>query len=169
MAGVAAQYESEVVYHKINEELERQGVIFLDTDTALKEHPDLFGSISALSSRWATTSSRRSTPRFGQVARSSTCRRVSMSRSRCRPISGSTPRTWASSSTLIIVDEGAYVHYVEGAPHPSSSDSLHSAVVEIIVKKDARRRYDDPELVEQRLQPGDQARHLRGGRDHGMD
>ena len=47
VAGVAAQYESEVVYHKINEELERQGVIFLDTDTALKEHPDLFRSTSA--------------------------------------------------------------------------------------------------------------------------
>ena len=47
MSGVAAQYESEVVYHKINEELEKQGVIFLDTDTALKEHPELFGSTSA--------------------------------------------------------------------------------------------------------------------------
>ena len=65
-----------------------------------------------------------------------------MSTFRSRPISGSTPRTWASSSTLIIVDEGAYVHYVEGCTAPIySSDSLHSAVVEIIVKKDARCRY----------------------------
>ena len=58
VAGVAAQYESEVVYHKINEELERQGVIFLDTDTGLKEHEDLFRSTSAPSSRSGTTSSR---------------------------------------------------------------------------------------------------------------
>src|SRR6266516_2906351 len=56
IAGVAAQYESEVVYHKIREDLAAKGVIFLDTDTALKEHPDLSGSTSPRSSRWATTS-----------------------------------------------------------------------------------------------------------------
>ena len=65
--------------------------------------------------------------------------------------------------TLIIVDEGAYVHYVEGCTAPIySSDSLHSAVVEIIVKKGAPLPlHDDPELVEQRLQPGHQARRWR--------
>ena len=84
-------------------------------------------------------SSPRSTPRCGLVGPSSTCRRASTSRSRCRPTSGSTPRTWASSSApLIIADEGSYVHYVEGYTAPIyKSDSLHSAVVEIIVKKDA--------------------------------
>jgi len=56
IAGVAAQYESEVVYHKIREELQDKGVIFLDTDTALKEHPDLLREYFATIIRWATTS-----------------------------------------------------------------------------------------------------------------
>jgi len=72
--------------------------------------------------------------------------------------------------TLIIVDEGAYVHYVEGCTAPIySSDSLHSAVVEIIVKPNARwPLHDDPELVEQRLQPRDQARRRLRERDDGV-
>jgi len=98
VAGVAAQYESEVVYHQINETLEKQGVIFLDTDTGLREHPELFREYFGSVIPVGTTSSPRSTRRCGPVARSSTCRRASTSRSRCRPTSGSTPRTWASSS-----------------------------------------------------------------------
>jgi Fe-S cluster assembly protein SufB len=99
VAGVAAQYESEVVYHQINEELEKQGVIFVDTDTGLREYPELFQEYFGTGHpRWATTSSPRSTRRCGRAARSSTCPRACTSRSRCRPTSASTPRTWASSS-----------------------------------------------------------------------
>ena len=98
VAGVAAQYESEVVYHQIREDLEQQGVIFKDTDTALREHPELFRSTTAPSSRQATTSSPRSTLPCGRAARSSTSHRACTSRSRCRRTSASTPRTWASLS-----------------------------------------------------------------------
>ncbi len=99
VAGVAAQYESEVVYHQINEELERQGVIFLDTDTRRCASTRRSSrSTSAPSSRRATTSSPRSTRPCGRAGRSSTCRRACTSRSRCRPTSASTRRTWASSS-----------------------------------------------------------------------
>ena len=99
LAGVGAQYESEVVYHQVREELEKQGVLFLDMDTALREHEDLVqGVLRRRSSRPTTTSSPRSTARCGRAARSSTCRRACTSRCRCRPTSASTRRTWASSS-----------------------------------------------------------------------
>ena len=143
VAGVAAQYESEVVYHKINEEIERQGVMFLDTDTGLREHEDIFREyftsvIPAGDNKFASLNTavwsggsfiyvppgvhvdiplqayfRINTENMGQFER-----------------------------TLIIADEGSYVHYVEGCTAPIyKSDSLHSAVVEIVVKKNARVRY----------------------------
>ena len=73
--------------------------------------------------------------------------------------------------TLIIADEGSNVHYIEGCSAPVyTSDSLHSAVVEIVVKPSARVTvHDHPELVEQRVQPGDQARPGRGRGPHGVD
>jgi Fe-S cluster assembly protein SufB len=143
IAGVAAQYESEVVYHKINEELERQGVIFLDTDTGLKEYPELFeeyfGSVipsgdnkfAALNTAVWSGGSFIYVPKGVHVE---------------IPLQAyfriNTENMGQFERTLIIVDEGAYVHYVEGCTAPIySSDSLHSAVVEIIVKKDARCRY----------------------------
>ncbi|HEY8828949.1 MAG TPA: Fe-S cluster assembly protein SufB [Jatrophihabitantaceae bacterium] len=143
VSGVAAQYESEVVYHKINEELERQGVIFLDTDTALKEHPEMFreyyGSVipsgdnkfSALNSAVWSGGSFIYVPKGVHVE---------------IPLQAyfriNTENMGQFERTLIIVDEGAYVHYVEGCTAPVySSDSLHSAVVEIIVKKGGRCRY----------------------------
>ncbi|MDQ2749860.1 MAG: Fe-S cluster assembly protein SufB [Actinomycetota bacterium] len=143
VSGVAAQYESEVVYHKINEELERQGVIFLDTDTALKEHPEMFqeyyGSVipsgdnkfSALNSAVWSGGSFIYVPKGVHVE---------------IPLQAyfriNTENMGQFERTLIIVDEGAYVHYVEGCTAPIySSDSLHSAVVEIIVKKGGRCRY----------------------------
>ncbi|MGH3859441.1 Fe-S cluster assembly protein SufB, partial [Actinokineospora sp.] len=143
VSGVAAQYESEVVYHKINEELEKQGVIFLDTDTALKEHPELFaeyyGSViphgdnkfSALNGAVWSGGSFIYVPKGVHVE---------------IPLQAyfriNTETMGQFERTLIIVDEGAYVHYVEGCTAPIySSDSLHSAVVEIIVKKNARCRY----------------------------
>ncbi|AQX16771.1 Fe-S cluster assembly protein SufB [Tessaracoccus lapidicaptus] len=143
VAGVAAQYESEVVYHKINEELERQGVIFLDTDTALKEHPELFkeyfgtvipvgdNKFASLNTAVWSGGSFIYVPKGVHVT---------------IPLQAyfriNTENMGQFERTLIIVDEGAYVHYVEGCTAPIySSDSLHSAVVEIIVKKNARCRY----------------------------
>ena len=143
VAGVAAQYESEVVYHKINEELERQGVIFLDTDTALKEHPELFreyfgtvipagdNKFSALNTAVWSGGSFIYVPKGVHVT---------------IPLQAyfriNTENMGQFERTLIIADEGSHVHYVEGCTAPIyKSDSLHSAVVEIIVKKDARVRY----------------------------
>ncbi len=143
VAGVAAQYESEVVYHKVREDLEEQGVLFLDTDTALREHEDLFrehftkvipindNKFSALNTAvwsggsfiWIPEGVKVDVPlqayfrinqqNMGQFER-----------------------------TVIIAEPGSYVHYVEGCTAPIySSDSLHSAVVEIICKPGSRVRY----------------------------
>ncbi|REB51211.1 Fe-S cluster assembly protein SufB [Cutibacterium acnes] len=143
VAGVAAQYESEVVYHKINEELGKQGVVFLDTDTALKEEPELFrehfasavplgdNKFSALNSAvWSGGT-------FIYVPKGVHCTIPLQAYFRMN-----TENLGQFERTLIIVDEGAYVHYVEGCTAPIyKSDSLHAAVVEIIVKKNARCRY----------------------------
>ena len=143
VAGVAAQYESEVVYHKIREDLEEQGVIFLDTDTGLKEHEELFkqyfGSVipvgdnkfAALNTAVWSGGSFIYVPKGVHVE---------------IPLQAyfriNTENMGQFERTLILVDEDAYVHYVEGCTAPIySSDSLHSAVVEIIVKKGARCRY----------------------------
>jgi Fe-S cluster assembly protein SufB len=143
VSGVAAQYESEVVYHKIREDLEEQGVIFLDTDTGLREHPELFreyfasvipagdNKFSSLNTAVWSGGSFIYVPKGVHVE---------------IPLQAyfriNTENMGQFERTLIIVDEGAYVHYVEGCTAPIySSDSLHSAVVEIIVKKGARCRY----------------------------
>jgi Fe-S cluster assembly protein SufB len=143
VSGVAAQYESEVVYHKIREDLEEQGVIFLDTDTGLREHEDVFrehfGSVipagdnkfSALNTAVWSGGSFIYVPKGVKVD---------------IPLQAyfriNTENMGQFERTLIIVDEDAYVHYVEGCTAPIySSDSLHSAVVEIIVRKGARCRY----------------------------
>ena len=143
VAGVAAQYESEVVYHQIREDLESQGVIFMDTDTALKEHPEYFeeyfGSVipsgdnkfSALNTAVWSGGSFIYVPKGVHVD---------------IPLQAyfriNTENMGQFERTLIIVDEDAYVHYVEGCTAPIyKSDSLHSAVVEIIVKKGGRCRY----------------------------
>jgi Fe-S cluster assembly protein SufB len=143
IAGVAAQYESEVVYHQIQQELEDQGVVFLDTDTGLKEHPELFkeyfGSVipvgdnkfAALNTAvWSGGSFIYVPPGVHVDIPLQAYFRIN------------TENMGQFERTLIIVDEGAYVHYVEGCTAPIySSDSLHSAVVEIIVKKGGRCRY----------------------------
>ncbi|MEY9891723.1 Fe-S cluster assembly protein SufB [Catenulispora sp. MAP12-49] len=143
IAGVAAQYESEVVYHQINKELEEQGVIFLDTDTALKEYPELFrehfatviptgdNKFSALNTAVWSGGSFIYVPKGVHVQ---------------IPLQAyfriNTENMGQFERTLIIADEDSYVHYVEGCTAPIySSDSLHSAVVEIVVKKNARVRY----------------------------
>ena len=143
VSGVAAQYESEVVYHAIREDLEAEGVLFLDTDTGLREHEDVFrehfGSIippgdnkfAALNTAVWSGGSFIYVPKGVKVD---------------IPLQAyfriNTENMGQFERTLIIVDEEAYVHYVEGCTAPIySSDSLHSAVVEIIVRKGARCRY----------------------------
>jgi Fe-S cluster assembly protein SufB len=143
VAGVAAQYESEVVYHKIREDLEDKGVVFADTDTALREHPELFGEyfatvipvgdnkFAALNTAVWSGGSFIYVPKGVHVE---------------IPLQAyfriNTENMGQFERTLIIVDEGASVHYVEGCTAPVySSDSLHSAVVEIIVKAGAHCRY----------------------------
>ena len=99
LAGVTAQYESEVVFHRNREDLEQLGVIFCDMDTALREYPELvkqyFGTIIPRNDNKFSVAEQR---RSGRAAPSSTCPRACRSRCRCRPTSASTPRTWASSS-----------------------------------------------------------------------
>jgi Fe-S cluster assembly protein SufB len=143
VAGVAAQYESEVVYHQIREDLEEQGVLFLDTDTALREHPEIFeqyfgtvippgdNKFAALNTAvWSGGSFVYVPPGVHVDIPLQAYFRIN------------TENMGQFERTLIIADEGSYVHYVEGCTAPIySSDSLHSAVVEIIVKKNARVRY----------------------------
>lgn len=143
VAGVAAQYESEVVYHQIREDLKSQGVIFVDTDTGLREYPELFeeyfgtvipagdNKFSALNTAVWSGGSFIYVPKGVHVD---------------IPLQAyfriNTENMGQFERTLIIVDEDAYVHYVEGCTAPIyKTDSLHSAVVEIIVKKGGRCRY----------------------------
>lgn len=136
-------HNSEVVYHQIREDLEKQGVIFLDTDTGLKEHEDLFkeyfgtvipagdNKFAALNTAvWSGGSFIYIPPGVHVDIPLQAYFRIN------------TENMGQFERTLIIVDEGAYVHYVEGCSAPLySTDSLHSAVVEIIVKKGGRCRY----------------------------
>ncbi|MSR57772.1 MAG: Fe-S cluster assembly protein SufB [Planctomycetaceae bacterium] len=143
LAGVKAQYESEVVYGSLQEDLAKQGVIFTDTDSALREHTDLFreyfgkvipssdNKFAALNSAVWSGGSFIYVPKGVQID---------------FPLQAyfriNSESMGQFERTLIIVDEGASVHYVEGCTAPTySSESLHSAVVEIIVKRGARCRY----------------------------
>ena len=143
LAGVTAQYESEVVYHRNREDLEKLGVIFCDMDTALREYPDLvreyFGTIippndnkfAALNSAvWSGGSFVYVPPGVHVEEPLQAYFRINAE------------NMGQFERTLIIVDEGAFCHYVEGCSAPTySSDSLHSAVVEVIVKEGGRCRY----------------------------
>lgn len=143
LAGVTTQYDSEAVYHNMLEEVEEKGVIFLDTDTALKKHPELFkqyfgklvpytdNKFAALNSCvWSGGS-------FIYVPKGVHLDKPLQSYFRIN-----TESMGQFERTLIIVDEGADVHYVEGCTAPIySKDSLHAAVVEIFVHKNARCRY----------------------------
>src|SRR5919202_638312 len=143
LAGVGAQYESEVVYHQVRKDLEEQGVVFMDMDSGLREHEDLvrehFASIipandnklAALNSAVWSGGSFVYVPPGVEVE---------------MPLQAyfriNTENMGQFERTLIIADEGSHVHYVEGCTAPTySSDSLHSAVVELIAKPGARIRY----------------------------
>ena len=143
LAGVSAQYESEVVYHSIREDLEKQGVVFLDMDAGLRQYPDLvreyFGTVipaadnkfSALNSAvWSGGS-------FIYVPKDT---HVEMPLQAYFRINAENMGQF--ERTLIIADEGSRVHYIEGCTAPTySSDSLHSAVVELIARPGAHIRY----------------------------
>jgi Fe-S cluster assembly protein SufB len=143
LAGVGAQYESEVVYHQVNEKLEAQGVIFTDMDTALREHEDL------VREHWATVIP----PNDNKLAALNSAVwsggsfvyvpagvKVEMPLQAYFRIN--TENMGQFERTLIITEEGADVHYIEGCTAPVySSDSLHSAVVEIVAQKSSRVRY----------------------------
>jgi Fe-S cluster assembly protein SufB len=143
LAGVKAQFESEVVYGSLREELAAKGVIFTDTDSAVREHPDLvrqyFGTIipSTDNKFAALNSAVWSGGSFIYVPKG-----VSIDFPLQAYFRINAERMGQFERTLIIVDEGAQVHYVEGCTAPMyTTESLHSAVVEIIVKKHARCRY----------------------------
>ncbi|QLH02515.1 Fe-S cluster assembly protein SufB [Nitrosopumilus cobalaminigenes] len=143
LAGVGAQYESEVVYHSLREDLAKQGVLFLDTDAALHEHPEIFkkyfgkiippedNKFAALNSAvWSGGSFIYVPPGV----------KVDMPLQAYFRINAENIGQF--ERTLIIVDEGAEVHYIEGCTAPVySSESLHSAVVELVAHKDAKLRY----------------------------
>jgi Fe-S cluster assembly protein SufB len=143
LAGVKAQFESEVVYGSLQEDLGKKGVLFTDTDTALRDHPDLlreyFGKIippednkfAALNSAvWSGGSFIYVPPGVKIEFPLQAYFRINAE------------QMGQFERTLIIVDEGAEVHYVEGCTAPMyTTESLHSAVVEIIVKKHGRCRY----------------------------
>ncbi|NOK60664.1 MAG: Fe-S cluster assembly protein SufB [Chloroflexi bacterium AL-W] len=143
LAGVGAQYESEVVYHSLREEWSKLGVIFLDTDTALKEYPELFkqyfGTVipSADNKYSALNTAVWSGGSFVYVPKGV---HVDIPLQAYFRINAENMGQF--ERTLIIIDEGASAHYIEGCTAPVySTNSLHSAVVEIIVKKGGTCRY----------------------------
>lgn len=143
LSGVGAQYDSEVVYHKIQEKLEKQGVIFLSADHGLRDHEELFKKyfgtvIPSTDNKFAALNSAVwSGGSFIYIPKG-----VHVDVPLQAYFRINTKDMGQFERTLIIVDEGAFVHYVEGCTAPTySSDSLHSAVVEIIVMKGARCRY----------------------------
>ncbi|MFN8159459.1 MAG: Fe-S cluster assembly protein SufB [Solirubrobacterales bacterium] len=143
LAGVGAQYESESVYHQVREDLERQGVIFMDMDSGLREHPDI------VREHWATVIP----PNDNKLAALNSAVwsggsfvyvpagvKVEMPLQAYFRIN--TENMGQFERTLIIAEEGSDVHYIEGCTAPVySTDSLHSAVVEIIAKPGSRVRY----------------------------
>ena len=143
LAGVSAQYESEVVYHNMQEDLEEQGIIFKDTDSALRENEDIFKEhfasvIPPADNKFAALNSAVwSGGSFIYVPKGIKLETPLQAYFRIN-----SENMGQFERTLIIVDEGASVHYVEGCTAPVyTTNSLHSAVVEIIVKKDAYCRY----------------------------
>jgi Fe-S cluster assembly protein SufB len=144
VSGVAAQYESEVVYHSIREDLEKQGVLFLDTDTALREHPEIFEEyfgtvIPAGDNKFAALNTAVwSGGSFVYIPKG-----VKVDIPLQAYFRINTENMGQFERTLIIADEDSYVHYIEGCTAPIyQSDSLHSAVVEIIVKNWSNNVYN---------------------------
>ncbi|HZM22209.1 MAG TPA: Fe-S cluster assembly protein SufB [Anaerolineales bacterium] len=143
LAGLGAQYESEMVYHSIQEHLEKQGVIFLSIEDGLKQYPDLFreyfGTVIPIEDNKfaALNSAVWSGGSFVYVPKN-----VKVDLPLQAYFRLNTANLGQFERTLIIVEEGASVHYVEGCTAPQyTTDSFHSGVIEIVVKKGARSRY----------------------------
>ena len=170
-SGVAAQYESEVVYHSIREDLEEQGVLFLDTDTALREHPELFqeyfGTVIPVGDN-----------KFAALNTCGVVRRLvhlrAQGRPRRHPAAGLLPDQHREHGPV-----RADADHRRRGRLRALRRGLHRADLLLRLAALRRRRdhreegrplplHDHPELVEQRLQPRHQARHLRGRRDHGV-
>ena len=143
LAGVGAQYESEVVYHNMIKELEDKNIIFCDTDTALKKYPELFKEYF---NNLVKYDENKYTALNGAVWSGGTFIYVPPHTKLDRPLQSyfriNTRNMGQFERTIIIVDEGSDLHYMEGCTAPAyTTDSLHAAVVEIYVKKGARCRY----------------------------
>lgn len=143
LAGIGAQYESEVVYHHMIEELEEKNILFCDTDTALKKYPELFEQYF---NHLVNVNENKYTALNGAVWSGGTFIYVPPYTKIDRPLQSyfrlNSANMGQFERTLIIVDEGAELHYMEGCTAPTySEDSLHAAVVEIFVGKNAKCRY----------------------------
>ena len=143
LAGAAAQYESEVVYHNMLEEVKEKGVIFLDIDSGLREYPEIF-------KKYFDTVIPYNDNKFsalnGAVWSGGSFIYVPPGVKLDKPLQSyfriNSERMAQFERTLIIVDKGSDIHYVEGCTAPSySKDSLHAGVVEIVVLEDAKCRY----------------------------
>ena len=143
LAGIGAQYESEVIYHNMIKELVDKNVIFCDTDTALKEYPELFKEYF---NNLVKYDENKYTALNGAVWSGGTFIYIPPYTKIDRPLQSyfriNSVNMGQFERTIIIVDEGAELHYMEGCTAPTySTDSLHAAVVEIYVKKNAKCRY----------------------------
>ena len=143
LAGIGAQFDSEVIYHNMLKEIEEKNVIFCDTDTALKKYPKIFKEYFNTLVKYdenkytALNSAVWSGGTFIYVPPNTKLERPLQSYFRIN-----TKNMGQFERTLIIVDEGSELHYMEGCTAPTyTSDSLHAAVVEIFVKKNAKCRY----------------------------
>ena len=143
LAGVGAQYESEAIYHNMIKELEEKNVIFCDTDTALKKYPDLFKEYF---NKLVKYDENKYTALNGAVWSGGTFIYIPPHTKLDRPLQSyfriNSKNMGQFERTIIVVDEGSDLHYMEGCTAPTyTSDSLHAAVVEIYVKKNAKCRY----------------------------
>ncbi len=171
LAGVGAQYESEVVYHSLKKEWEEQGVIFKGMDDGLREHEDIvreyFGTVVPYRDNLfaAVNTAVWSGGSFVYIPKDV---KLDMPLQAYFRINAEAMGQF--ERTLIIVEEGAQVQYIEGCTAPTyASDSFHSGCDRD--HRQGRRAlplHDDPELVAQRLQPGDAARHGGARRHHGV-
>ena len=143
LAGIGAQYESEVIYHNMIKELEDKNVIFCDTDTALREYPDLFKKYF---NKLVKYDENKYTALNGAVWSGGTFIYIPKNTKLDRPLQSyfriNSVNMGQFERTIIIVDDNSELHYMEGCTAPTySSDSLHAAVVEIYVGKNSKCRY----------------------------
>ena len=143
LAGMGAQFDSEVIYHNMIKELEEKNVIFMDTDSALKKHPDIFKKYF---NKLVKYDENKFTALNGAVWSGGTFIYVPPHTKLDRPLQSyfriNSKNMGQFERTLIIVDEGSELHYIEGCTAPTyTEDALHAAVVEIFVEKNAKCRY----------------------------